>query len=103
MAQDRRLELQDLLVETLESDNVYFQPPQGVQMQYPCVRYNRDFIQADRADNGAYQLYSRYLLTVISRDPDSDWPDKIAALPMATYDRFYVAANLNHHVFKLFF
>lgn len=102
-SQVRRLELQDLLVETVESDHVYFQPPRNTSMQYPCIRYERNFIQADRADNRAYQLHDRYLVTVITRDPDSDWADKIAALPKVVYDRFYVADNLIHHVFKMFF
>lgn len=98
-----RLELQGLLVEILESDHVYFQPPSNVQMEYPCIVYNREFINAVWADDNPYKLDNRYLVTVIDRNPDSEIPDKIAKLPKCVYDRFYTADNLNHNVFKLFF
>lgn len=98
-----RLELQDLLVEILESDHVYFQPPSNVQMQYPCIVYHRDFIQMDRADNDIHIQSNRYSVTVIDRDPDSEIPDKVARLPLCETDRFYTADNLNHYAFKLFF
>ena len=37
-----RLDLQKLLVELLGSDNVYFQPPPSVQMNYPAIVYKLD-------------------------------------------------------------
>jgi hypothetical protein len=55
------------------------------------------------ADGQPYKRGNRYLVTVIDRNPDSLIPDKVAALPMCVYDRFYTADNLNHNVFKLFF
>lgn len=99
----QRLSLQELLVEILDSDHVYFQPPSNVQMQYPCIVYNRELIVATWAENKPYSLDNRYLVTVIDRDPDSEIPDKIAALPLCVHDRFFIADNLNHNVFKLFF
>ena len=99
----QRLDLQALLVEILDSDHVYFQPPSNVQMVYPCIVYNRETIIPTWAHNKPYQLHNRYLVTVIDRDPDSEIPDKVANLPLCVHDRFYTADNLNHHVFKLFF
>ncbi len=99
----RRLELHFKLVGILESDNVYFQPPRSVEMKYPAIVYKREYILSDWADNKPRLLHNRYLVTVIDRDPDSQIPDKIAALPKCSYDRFYIADNLNHNVFKLFF
>lgn len=96
-----RLELQTLFEEMV--DNVYFQPPPSVSMKYPCIRYERNFILAEHADNKPYKQANRYLVTVIDRNPDSVIPDQVAALPLCVYDRFYTADNLNHHVFKLFF
>lgn len=98
-----RLDLQVLLVEILGSDHVYFQPPENVKIEYPCIIYKRDFILLDWADNKSYLKGNRYLVTCIDADPDSEIPDKIAALPKCVYDRFYTADNLNHNVFKLFF
>jgi hypothetical protein len=99
----QRLELQELLVDILGSDNVYFQPPPNVKMQYPCIVYNVDFLLSDWADGLPYLQGDRYLVTVIDRDPDSLIPQKIRNLPKCVYDRFFTADNLNHNVFKLFF
>lgn len=104
MAQRPRLELQEELLEILDSDYVYFQPPENLKMVYPCIRYEREEISADRANNKAYQLYNRYLVTVIDRNADSEIPDKImAAFEMCVFDRAFRADNLNHTTFKLFF
>jgi hypothetical protein len=98
-----RLELQQLFEDLLQSENAYFQPPPSVNMQYPAIVYKPDFILPDHADNIPYLMTKRYLVTTIDRDPDSDLPNKIAALPMCSFDRFYTFGNLNHNVFKLFF
>jgi hypothetical protein len=96
-----RLQLQALL-ETL-TEHVYFQPPENLKVQYPCIIYHRDFAEAAHADNGPYRRTLRYMVTVIDRNPDSGIPDKVAMLPMCTFNRFYTADNLNHDVYTLFF
>ena len=98
-----RLQLQSLLEGLLGSDAVYFQPPATVGLIYPCIIYKRDFAQTDFADNKPYSRKLRYQVTVIDKNPDSDLPEKVAALPMCIFDRFYTADNLNHDVFNLFF
>jgi hypothetical protein len=95
--------LQSLLEELLGSTNVYFQPPPNLQMQYPCIVYKRDDARTTFADNAPYRYTKRYQVTVMDQDPDSPIPDKIAALPMCTFDRHFVADDLNHDVFNLFF
>jgi hypothetical protein len=99
----QRLELQAILVEILGSNNVYFQPPPTVQMQYPCIVYKRDNTRTGFADDLPYTLRKRYLVTVIDQNPDSAIHEAIAKLPTCVYDRFYTADNLNHDVFRLFF
>lgn len=98
-----RLDLQTLLEQILGSRNVYFQKPPTFKMLYPCIIYRRDEIDTEFADNKPYSGRKRYLVTVIDADPDSDIPDKIAALPHCVFNRFYVADQLNHDVYKLFF
>lgn len=99
----QRLELQAILTDILETDHVYFQPPPTVKMVYPCIVYHRDYELVEYADDVPYKQRKRYLVTVIDPDPDSGIPDKVAALPLCVYDRFYTADNLNHDVYKLFF
>mgnify|MGYP001561241877 CR=1 FL=1 len=98
-----RMALHAFLKTLLGSDNVYFQPPPTVKMVYPCIRYERDFIDSRFADDLPYSLTKRYSVTVIDSDPDSLIPDKLAAVPMCSFDRHYTADNLNHDVYKLFF
>lgn len=96
-----RVQLQSLL-ETF-TENVYFQPPENLKMQYPCITYHRDFAETVHADNGPYRHTLRYMVTVIDRNPDSDLPGKVAELPMCTFNRFFTADNLNHDVYTIFF
>lgn len=97
----QRLQLQTLL-ESL-GIKVYFQPPSNVKMEYPCIVYQLDDVDTKFAGNAPYSRTKRYQVTHISRNPDSDVPDKIAALPMSTFSRFFVADNLNHTVYSLYF
>jgi hypothetical protein len=98
-----RLQLQNLFETLLGSRNVYFQPPANVQMQYPCIVYELDTVESLFADNKPYRHTKRYQVTVIDSDPDSGLPDKIAELPLCSFQRHYTADNLNHDVFNLFF
>lgn len=85
------------------TENVYFQPPPNVQMEYPCIVYQRSTVRTDFADNSPYSRTKRYQVTVIDPDPDSDIPDQVGSLQLCTYDRFFVSDKLNHDVFSLFF
>ena len=97
----QRLKLHQLL-ETF-SDNVYFQPPTNIELKYPCIIYKRNDADTKFADDKPYNYTKRYTVTVIDRDPDSEIPDKVAAMPMTLFNRFYTADNLNHDVFNVYF
>lgn len=97
----QRTELDTLLKTIVE--NVYFQPPPTVMMRYPCILYRRDDKRTEFADNRPYKHCKRYQVTVIDADPDSEIPDKVAELPMCSFERHFTANNLNHDVFNLFF
>jgi hypothetical protein len=98
-----RLELQAILEALLASENVYFQPPASLEMQYPCIVYQRDNAISEFADNFPYAFTQRYQVTYIDRNPDSGTPKKLAILPRCLYNRFFAADNLNHDVFILYF
>lgn len=100
---DRRLDLQSLLVSILGSPNVYFQPPENLKLQYPCIIYTRDKIEQRYADDRTYSHKVRYSLTLITRSPDSDLVMKILELPYCSYDRCYAADSLNHDTFTLYY
>ena len=97
----QRLQLHQLL-ETF-TENVYFQPPNNAQIRYPCIIYKRDFAETKFADDNPYNHTKRYAITIIDPDPDSEIPDKVAAMPMSLFNRFYTADNLNHDVYNVYF
>ncbi len=96
-----RLQLQSLLSEI--TGNVYFQPPNNVQIQYPCIVYARDGSYAAFADNEKFIRDKKYQITVIDRNPDSILPDTVEELAYCRFNRFFTVDNLNHWVFTLFF
>lgn len=97
----QRLELHQILLAM--TSNVYFQPPTNVRLQYPCIVYHRDFADTKFADDEPYNYTKRYQITIIDQDPDSEIPDKVAALPMSLFNRFFTADDLNHDVFNVYF
>ena len=99
-----RLNLHEELCVLLRTRNVYFNSPSSVQMKYPCIRYSRSNVDVARANNSIYRNTNRYEITVIDKDPDSDIPDRILRhFEMCSFDRGYVADNLNHFVLTLYY
>lgn len=72
-------------------------------MRYPCFVYQRDSARTEFAGNKPYNYRQRYQLTLISRDPADETLAKVVALPLCSFNRFFVADNLNHDVFELYF
>lgn len=99
----KRINLQKELEEVLGSRNVYFQPPEDVKMEYPCIVYHRQGAATDFADNIPYKLSNRYKITVIDRNPDTEIPDKVAMFPTCVFDTSYSADNLNHYILYLYY
>ena len=97
-----RLELHETLCDILGSRNVYFQPPSTLTMKYPCIVYSLSDMDNVNADNVLYLKHKRYSIIAISKDPDSELPDKVAELPYCDLNRFYTADNLNHWVFSMY-
>lgn len=99
----KRIELHSLLVSILRSPNVYFQPPPSVKLKYPCIIYQRSYVDTEHADNIPYRLQPRYSITFVSQDPDSPIPFAIAKLPTAKFDRAYTADGLNHTIYTIYY
>lgn len=100
---DRRSSLQTLLENTINSTNVYFQPPTSVKLEYPCIIFMLSSDKTSYANNNLYLNKNKYTVTIIDRNPESTLFDKIKFLPLCSFDRSYIANNLNHYVFSIFF
>lgn len=100
----RRLELDKIFRAILGTNNVYFQPPESVKMQYPCIRYELSDIDNRHADNKNYTLTDRYTVQYITKDPDNEMKRYILeTFEMCSFDRFYTSDNLNHYVYTLYY
>ena len=99
-----RIELHEKLVRFLGSNQVYFKAPVNIQMKYPAIVYSRSNFRNTFADNVIYRQLKQYTITIIHRDPDSDLPDRmLQEFRYCRFDRHYVADNLDHDVFTLFY
>lgn len=99
---DNRLDLQERLESIMGSRNVYFQPPESIMVEYPCIIYKLDMVHNNSADNIRYLTNPRYQLTLIDRDPDSEYLDILSELPYCSFERFYAVDNLNHFIFSIY-
>ena len=100
---DRRPQFDAILKALDNAVKVYFQPPASMTMVYPCIVYQRDPGSSKFANNLPYNYEQQYQVSLISRSPDEAVKQKLAALPKSSHARFYVADNLNHDVFSIYF
>lgn len=98
-----RVNLQNKLEELLGSKNVYYQPPENLKMEYPCIRYSKSEIRDIYANDRKYISSDVYDLVVISKKPDNPVIKKLLELPYSEFDRHYVSDNLNHDIIRIFY
>lgn len=98
-----RLELHSLLQELLGSDHVFYQAPESIKMSYPAIKYSKSTIQSTYANDRKYGMRDCYQLIVIAKLPDDPVIKKLLELPYCSYDRYYVADNLNHDVLTIYY
>lgn len=99
----RRVELQRMLESMLGSRNVYFQPPTGMKLQYPCIVYNLDAANDIHANDKIYRRLYRYSLTYITKNPEDPMRDTIDDLQYCSFNRFFASDNLNHFVYTIYY
>lgn len=98
-----RLKLHAKLIELLGSNHVYYQSPETIKMEYPAIRYSKTNIKSTFANSKVYSNKKSYEIIVIDKKPDNVVIDKMFELPYVRYDRHYVADNLNHDVFTIYY
>lgn len=101
---NKRLELHEKLKQLVGSNDVYFQPPASVHISYPCVIYHVGAGDAKRADNIVYNYTNSYDVVFIFKKPNIEIIEQVLnAIPMCRFTRAYVADNLNHYAFTLYY
>lgn len=72
-------------------------------MRYTAIRYSKSSYYIAHANNSIYSKLTRYEVVVIAQSPDDPVIDKILELPYCAFDQHYVAENLYHDVFTLYY
>lgn len=98
----RRAELDKILRDLLGSKNVYYQPPNGIQLKYPCIVYNLDAEDDVHANNDIYRRLRRYSLTYMTKDPDDPKREELNDLRYCRFIRAFANDNLNHYVYTIY-
>lgn len=102
---ESRMVLDDILRGVLdESDKskLYFDPPDGIELSYPCIIYKFSNSEIFYADDKPYLCLDRYVVTVIDTDPDSELRDRVKLLKKTRLDRSFVSDHLYHYVFSIY-
>lgn len=98
-----RSDLQTILEGIMGNYAVYFQPPDDIYMDYPCIVYERSNEDVDYANNKRYKNMYNYTLTLLDHDPDSEFIEKISELDYCRLVRDFSQNNIYHYVFELYF
>ncbi len=96
-----RNRVHDILTSIIGDDRVYFQPPESIKLKYPCIIYNLSDTSNTYGDNISYLLNVGFDILLVDRDPESIYVTKLLSVPYSTFNRYYVADNINHWSFTL--
>lgn len=100
---NNRLLLHQKLVTLMDGHRVYFQPPNGITMEYPCIFYDLQRTKNAYADDFKYNCSMVYAITLVDENPDSEYVLKILDLDYCSLDRTFTSDGLNHWVFTLYY
>lgn len=99
-----RINLQKEFEALLGSRNVYFEPPENLQLRYPCIVYFLNRVATTKADNTNYLKYNNYSVRYIHTNPDDPLKDEILDHFMyCAFDKRYNSSNLIHDSFTIFY
>lgn len=85
-------------------DNVYFQPGTNITLKYPCIVYELNNMDVDKADNRPYITHDVYTITHIYKSPSSNLrKEMMDAFDFIGYNRPFKSDGLYHDVYTLYF
>lgn len=100
---DRRLELHQILSGIPGVKKAYFQPPESVKLEYPCIIYKLQNVDMRSANDHPYKNRDGYQVTIIDRNPDSQIRKVMETMMLCRFDRPFVSDGLNHWVYMLYY
>lgn len=99
-------DVRDKLYLVNNTQNVYYDPPDSIRMEYPCFRFENNNYDVTHADNKAYIKKPRWTVTYITRDVEEIEivTDQMLNIFMyCNFDTSFRSDNLEHAVFNLYF
>lgn len=100
---DRRIELHDILSGIPGVKKAYFQPPETVKLEYPCIIYHLQNVYMQSADDYPYKNRDGYSVMIIDRNPDSEIRRNLEAMQLCRFDRYFTSDGLNHWSYVLYY
>lgn len=84
-------------------DNVYFQPPESVRLVYPCIIYSLSSENIKHASDSNYIFYNQYSIQLISKTSEPIQMEKLRSLSLCSMNRVFIADNLYHYNYTIYF
>lgn len=82
--------------------HVYYQTPESMKLEYPCIIYSRETIKTQKADNRSYTIDVAYSMRYVTKDPDDPVVFQLAELPYCHHGKHYCKDNLHHDSFTIY-
>lgn len=99
-----RIKLQEELEKILGSRNVYYQPPETLKIDYPCIVYELRKKISMKADNKKYLFNTAYSVTYISKRSNDEVIEQLLNnFEYSSYDRRYISDGLYHNTFTIYY
>lgn len=97
--------LRELLMKITGIKYCYINPPSSIRMSYPCIIIHLSDQDRKFADNQRYWNWLRWSITIV--DPESingeSYIEQLTSLSYCSFDRLYIADNLHHYVFSIYY
>lgn len=87
-----------------DPERVHFQPSESVKLKFPCLIFKFDGYKDFFANDGRHMLREKYSVTHVYQNPEADLQEEIlSSFLFASFDRPYIADNLYHDVYTIYY
>ena len=97
-----RAELHQQLATILGSSYVYYQPPESIKLQFPCVIYELSSKIGNYANDRRYYTGTGYTLTLVTATIDDPRCSLLEQLKYCKFNRYYASEGLHHYVYTIY-
>lgn len=87
----------------IPKQNIYYQPPSGHLIKYPCIIYGEVKLDVKYADNTPYSYKKQYTVKHIFKDQTKDLIEKFIKIQYCSFKDTYISDNLRHDVYNIYY